>query len=73
MVIKSLLFLPDGERSFHLLLGTLGKQIPDLLNGVGLVLISIELSLLILFPGIEDSGLNSLAINSDGDIVILMS
>jgi len=58
-----LLLFPDVECSFELIFGILVEVMPDLLNGVGLEMVSVHLVLLVLLPGIKDLSLETIAIN----------
>jgi hypothetical protein len=71
-VIESLLFLPYAESSFHLLFSSFVQKVPNYLNRVCLELVSVEFGLLILLPGVESLSLEPVAVNDDGDIVVLV-
>jgi hypothetical protein len=72
MEIESLLLLPDAESSLHLLLSSFVQKVPNDLNRVCLILVSVEFGLLVLLPSVESFSLEPVAVNHDRDIFVLV-
>jgi hypothetical protein len=71
-VVESVLFLPDIYCSLDISIGTLAELLPNLVNGVGLLLVSVHSALHILFPCCKDSLLDLVVAHLGCQIIILI-